>query len=56
MSAQFSPGDVVRLKSGSTPKMTVEAVSDTGLRVECVWFEGDTVRRGPFLAATLKAA
>ena len=41
----FSPGDVVRLKS-SSPSMTVDACG--GSRITCVWFEGNTVHREEF--------
>jgi uncharacterized protein YodC (DUF2158 family) len=47
---QFTVGDVVT-QTGSTVPMTVEHVTKD--RVNCVWFEGKTRKRGGFDPKTL---
>ena len=47
---QFTPGEIVRLKSGS-PCMTVERTS--GRLVECAWFVDGQLRTGSFDADAL---
>ena len=47
---QFTPGEIVRLKSGS-PCMTVERCS--GRLVECAWFVDGRLRTGSFDADAL---
>ena len=47
---QYSPGDIVRLRSGS-PSMTVERTSDR--MVECAWFVDGQLRTGSFDADAL---
>jgi uncharacterized protein YodC (DUF2158 family) len=49
-------GDISALSLQSNPKMTVELVSETCKRVDCVWFAGAELKRAPFLAHTLVAA
>lgn len=48
----FNIGDVVKLKSGSD-KMTIEKI-DQDDYISCVWFDGATVQRCIFIAATLE--
>jgi uncharacterized protein YodC (DUF2158 family) len=50
---EFKPGDVVRLKSGGPPKMTVQGDSDAG-DVLCQWFENGKVEIGTFAPASLE--
>lgn len=52
MSCGFTIGDVVKLKSGSD-KMTIEKI-DQDDYISCVWFDGTTVQRCIFVAATLE--
>lgn len=47
---QYSPGEIVRLRSGS-PSMTVERTSDR--MVECAWFVDGQLRTGSFDADAL---
>ena len=47
---QFTPGEIVRLRSGS-PSMTVERTS--GRMVECAWFVDGQLRTGSFDADAL---
>lgn len=47
---QFTPGEIVRLRSGS-PCMTVERAS--GRMVECAWFVDGQLRTGSFDADAL---
>lgn len=47
---QFTPGEIVRLRSGS-PSMTVERTSDR--MVECAWFVDGQLRTGSFDADAL---
>ena len=47
---QFTPGEIVRLRSGS-PSMTVERTS--GRLVECAWFVDGRLRAGSFDADAL---
>ncbi|WP_442963255.1 YodC family protein [Pseudomonas sp.] len=47
---QFTPGEIVRLRSGS-PSMTVERSS--GRLVECAWFVDGRLRTGSFDADAL---
>lgn len=47
---KLTPGDVVRLRSGS-PCMTVERTS--GRSVECAWFVDGQLRTGSFDADAL---
>lgn len=47
---QYSPGEIVRLRSGS-PSMTVERTS--GRMVECAWFVDGQLRNGSFDADAL---
>ena len=49
----FSPGDVVRLKSGGPP-MTVNTLRNGGdAIVPCEWFAGDILRRDEFDSCNL---
>lgn len=48
MARKFKPGDVVRMKGGSSPDMTVEAANED--EVSCVWFAFTDVS-GPHRAA-----
>ena len=50
MMKQYSPGEIVRLRSGS-PSMTVERTS--GRMVECAWFVDGQLRTGSFDADAL---
>ena len=50
MMKQYSPGEIVRLRSGS-PSMTVERTSDR--MVECAWFVDGQLRTGSFDADAL---
>lgn len=55
MTRQFSPGDVVVLRSGG-PNMTVHKVDtwpDGSPAIHCDWFEGTTKRGGVFRAEQL---
>lgn len=53
MNQEFSPGDVVQLKSGG-PLMTVINIADGGA-VWCMWFpSSEKTERASFQAATLK--
>ena len=47
---QFTPGEIVRLRSGS-PSMTVERTS--GRLVDCAWFVDGQLRAGSFDADAL---
>ena len=47
---QYSPGEIVRLRSGS-PSMTVERTS--GRLVDCAWFVDGQLRAGSFDADAL---
>ena len=47
---QFTPGEIVRLRSGS-PSMTVERTS--GRVVDCAWFVDGPLRTGSFDADAL---
>lgn len=55
--SSFSPGDVVRLKSGS-PNMTVEQQAETEIlgetRVWCLWFDGAKQHSETFPPAALE--
>ena len=50
MMKQFTPGEIVRLRSGS-PSMTVERMS--GRLVDCAWFVDGKLRTGSFDADAL---
>ena len=50
MMKQYSPGEIVRLRSGS-PSMTVERTSDR--MVDCAWFVDGQLRTGSFDADAL---
>ncbi|MGL4756308.1 MAG: YodC family protein [Aeromonadaceae bacterium] len=50
MMKQFTPGEIVRLRSGS-PSMTVERTS--GRYVECAWFVDGRLLTGTFDADAL---
>ncbi len=41
-------GDVVRGRSASSPKMTVEHIPFNGRVARCVWFEGPVFHHGTF--------
>lgn len=47
---QFTPGEIVRLRSGS-PSMTVERT--VGRAVDCAWFVDGMLRAGTFDADAL---
>jgi uncharacterized protein YodC (DUF2158 family) len=46
-------GDTVRLKSGS-PVMTVNALDNMGMGLECVWFDGTKRCNAYFHESTLE--
>lgn len=52
MASIFSPGDVVRLKSGG-PEMTVKA-ADNPAEVECQWFNGKDNKEAWFPETSLE--
>lgn len=52
MPETFTPGDLVKLKSGG-PAMTVEVVGEDGL-VACCWMDKTRLERRSFPAAALK--
>ena len=49
----FRVGDVVQLKSGTGPDMVV---TEDGIEIECVWFDGNMRQTGNFPAAALERA
>lgn len=59
MTAKFSPGDIVQLKSGG-PAMTISSINTaygTGAfeGYYCEWFKGASKERANFTEETLKA-
>lgn len=50
---KFKTGDIVELKSGS-PKMTIEDVQESNEYVDCVWFDGNVLKRDTFVVGVLK--
>jgi len=52
MSDFFNVGDVVRLKNGTGPNMTVDNVES--YRVYTLWFVGDVLNKGQFNSALLE--
>jgi uncharacterized protein YodC (DUF2158 family) len=58
MSAKFSPGDIVQLKSGG-PAMTIAKINNDSLSGEfkgyyCEWFKGASKERAHFDEETLQ--
>ncbi len=53
MSEKYSPGDLVRLKSGGQLPMTIKDDTGGGGYV-CQWFVGAKLQNGYFEAASLK--
>ena len=51
----WNSGDRVKVKTGGPP-MTVEHENEDMERVQCVWFEGDKMKRELFHPAALEAA
>ena len=54
MNEEFSPGDLVCLKSGSPP-MTVKDIR-YGRDILCQWFSGGKLRQGAFVPESLQLA
>ena len=53
---RWSIGDVVKLKSGGGPNMTVDYVNDDGDSVICKWFVGNELKEGTFAPGSLERA
>ena len=52
--AEFKVGDVVQLRSGGGPKMTITGMSAAGIAV--AWWRGATIQGGTFPPAALTLA
>jgi uncharacterized protein YodC (DUF2158 family) len=51
---EFKAGDVVTLKSSKLHKMTVNVVGTMTGEVECVWWEGNELKRASLYPAALE--